>query len=58
MVRDSQRHIYEMVADRSQLQPDSDILRLNVLGTNIILANSFEVATDLLEKRSSIYSDR
>ena len=36
----------------------SDILRLNVLGNNIIILNSLEATTDLLEKRSTIYSDR
>ncbi|EKM54990.1 uncharacterized protein PHACADRAFT_119876 [Phanerochaete carnosa HHB-10118-sp] len=37
---------------------DSDILRLNVLGSNIIIVNSLEAANDLLDKRSAIYSDR
>ncbi|OBZ79585.1 O-methylsterigmatocystin oxidoreductase [Grifola frondosa] len=36
----------------------SDIIRLNVLGTNIVVVNSMEIATDLFEKRSNIYSDR
>ncbi|KAI0637236.1 cytochrome P450 [Trametes polyzona] len=36
----------------------SDIIRLNALGMNIVVANSLEVASDLLEKRSAIYSDR
>ncbi|KAH9857833.1 cytochrome P450 [Lenzites betulinus] len=39
-------------------QYDSDIIRLNVLGMNIVIANSIEVANDLLERRSAIYSDR
>ncbi|KAJ6588878.1 hypothetical protein B0H19DRAFT_223072 [Mycena capillaripes] len=37
---------------------DSDILCANVLGTSIIILTSLEAATDLLEKRSAIYSDR
>ncbi|GJE96382.1 cytochrome P450 [Phanerochaete sordida] len=37
---------------------DSDILRLEVLGSNIIIVNSLEAANDLLDKRSAIYSDR
>ncbi|KAI0646809.1 cytochrome P450 [Trametes meyenii] len=37
---------------------DSDIIRLNALGTNIIVANSMEVAGELLDRRSAIYSDR
>lgn len=37
---------------------NSDILRLNVLGSNIIIVNSLDAANDLLDKRSAIYSDR
>ena len=37
---------------------DSDIIHVNVLGTSMIILNSYEVATDLLDKRSSIYSSR
>ena len=37
---------------------DSDIIRLNTLGMNIIVLDTFEVASDLLDKRSAIYSDR
>ncbi|KAJ6588876.1 hypothetical protein B0H19DRAFT_222964 [Mycena capillaripes] len=37
---------------------NSDILCANVLGTSIIILTSLEAATDLLEKRSAIYSDR
>ncbi|KAI0348407.1 cytochrome P450 [Trametopsis cervina] len=37
---------------------DSDIIRLNVMGTNIIVLNSAQAVSDLLEKRSSNYSDR
>ncbi|KAI9067057.1 cytochrome P450 [Trametes sanguinea] len=37
---------------------DSDIIRLNALGMNIIVANSIQVATELLDRRSAIYSDR
>lgn len=36
----------------------SDIVRYNVLGNNIIVLNSLQAVTDLLEKRSAIYSDR
>ena len=35
-----------------------DIIHLEVLGTHIIVLNSIEATTDLLEKRSTIYSDR
>ncbi|KAH9901131.1 cytochrome P450 [Cubamyces lactineus] len=37
---------------------DSDIIRLNALGMNIVVANSMEVASELLDRRSAIYSDR
>ncbi|KAF7980672.1 hypothetical protein HWV62_37099 [Athelia sp. TMB] len=37
---------------------NSDIIYLNVLGTRIVVLNSFEAVTELLEKRAAIYSDR
>ncbi|KAF9001512.1 cytochrome P450 [Cyathus striatus] len=37
---------------------NSDIIHLNVLGTNLIVLNSYDAAQELLEKRSSIYSSR
>ncbi|KAJ1306124.1 hypothetical protein OPQ81_010835 [Rhizoctonia solani] len=37
---------------------DSDIISLNVLGQTIVLLNSVNAATDLLDQRSTIYSDR
>ncbi|KAF7304880.1 Cytochrome P450 [Mycena kentingensis (nom. inval.)] len=37
---------------------NSDILHLELLGQNVIILNSVQVATHLLEKRSAIYSDR
>ena len=36
----------------------TDILYLRVMGIDLIVLNSNEVISDLLEKRSSIYSDR
>ncbi|KAI8998876.1 cytochrome P450 [Trametes punicea] len=39
-------------------QYNSDVIRLNALGMNIVVANSMEVATELLDRRSAIYSDR
>ena len=38
--------------------PGSDTIRLSALGMNIVVANSLEVANELLDRRSSIYSDR
>ena len=35
-----------------------DLVYLNAVGQDIIYINSFDVATELLEKRSSLYSDR
>jgi hypothetical protein len=35
-----------------------DINYVNVAGQDLIYLNSFDVAIDLLEKRSSLYSDR
>ena len=37
---------------------DSDIVHVNALGTSMIILNSYEVATDLLDRRSSTYSSR
>ena len=37
---------------------DSDIIHVNALGTSMIILNSYKVATDLLDQRSSIYSSR
>ena len=37
---------------------DSDIIHVNVLGTSMIILNSYKVANDLLIERSSIYSSR
>ena len=37
---------------------DSDIIHVKALGTSMIILNSYKVATDLLEERSSTYSSR
>lgn len=37
---------------------DSDIVYLNVLGQPMVILNTLEVITELLEKRSAIYSSR
>jgi hypothetical protein len=36
----------------------SDIIHADIMGSHIIILNSMKVANELLEKRSSIYSDR
>lgn len=38
--------------------PASDLIGLSTLGAKIVILNSFQSASDLLDKRSSIYSDR
>ena len=42
----------------SQSATGSDILYANFLGAQFIILNSMQAANDLLERRSSIYSDR
>ena len=37
---------------------DSDIIHVNVLGTSMVILNSYKVATELLDQRSSTYSSR
>ncbi len=41
--------------DRSS---DSDIIHLDVAGTSIVVLNSVEAASELLDGRSALYSDR
>lgn len=38
--------------------PDSDIIHLDVLGTNMIILDSYKAAMDLFDKRGTIYSGR
>lgn len=35
-----------------------DIIHVNVFGQTFVIVSSLKIAEDLLEKRSSIYSDR
>jgi hypothetical protein len=51
-VLDTQHNIHLMPCT------DSDIIHVNALGTSIVILNSYEVAVNLLDKRSSIYSSR
>lgn len=37
---------------------DSDVFHLNLLGADNVILNSSEAISDLLDKRSAIYSDR
>jgi hypothetical protein len=51
------RVIPPLNSDRSPCV-DSDIIHLQVFGFHLIVCNSKGIADDLLDKRSSIYSDR
>lgn len=37
---------------------EADILHLNLMGSHLIVFNDSDVATDLVERRSVVYSDR
>ena len=43
---------------QSEILAASDIVSITVPGMQIVVLNSFKAATDLLEKKSQIYSDR
>ena len=51
-VFDTQRNIHLMPCT------DSNIIHVGALGKSIIILNSYEVAVNLLDKRSGIYSSR
>jgi hypothetical protein len=36
----------------------SDLIHLNLLGTHVVVLNTAQAAAELLDKKSSIYSDR
>ena len=46
------------VIDCNVTVADSDIIYVNAAGTSIVILNSYKAATELLDKRSNIYSDR
>ena len=48
---------HEITENIKQL-PDSDIIHLSAAGMSLIILNSVKAANDLLDKRSSIYSNR
>jgi hypothetical protein len=53
----SHRNLSRCRSDESP-HADSDIIHLQVFSFHLIVCNTFGVADDLLDKRSSIYSDR
>ena len=42
----------------SLILPDTDILYLNLFGKDLVILNSTKTISDLLDKRSKIYSDK
>jgi hypothetical protein len=38
--------------------PDSDVIYVNFMGQPVVVLNTAQVAIDLLDKRSNIYSNR
>ncbi|KAJ7644909.1 cytochrome P450 [Roridomyces roridus] len=51
------KRIWEACVEWSR-KYDSDIIHLDLAGTSFVVLSSLEATEDLLEKRSSIYSDR
>ena len=51
-------HCYHPVASPTRVPSGSDVVHVDVLGSHIVILNSIKAANDLLDKRSSIYSDR
>lgn len=49
--------IYEEIGELTE-QLKGDVLSFKILGQRVIVLNSLEATQDLLEKRSSNYSDR
>lgn len=50
--------IYTRVKHSSHLPKLGDIMSVNLFGKRLVILNSFEVANELLDKKSIIYSDR
>ena len=42
----------------ADLESVGDIFYLEILGRKIVVVNNYEMANELLDKRSAIYSDR
>ena len=54
----SSRHLHLVRQAFNRPLSGSDIVHAEVMGSHIVILNSTKVANELLEKRSSIYSDR
>lgn len=50
--------VYSNFLPRLRFPAASDTVSISVPGMQIVVLNSFKAATDLLEKKSQIYSDR
>ncbi|KIJ48489.1 hypothetical protein M422DRAFT_162762 [Sphaerobolus stellatus SS14] len=50
--------LYDHLTQAKLKKEYGDIMSISVLGTRIIFVNSPDIASDLFEKRSSVYSDR
>jgi hypothetical protein len=51
-------HSHRILRCFTQPYPGSDVIHIDILGSHIVILNSIKSANELLEKRSSIYSDR
>jgi hypothetical protein len=52
-------YCYHPVASPTRVPSGSDdVVHVDVLGSHLVILNSIKTANDLLDKRSSIYSDR
>ncbi|KAJ7189263.1 cytochrome P450 [Mycena filopes] len=49
---------YSFASSTEQRSQDSDIIHLNLAGQSLVVLLSHDATVDLLEKRSSLYSDR
>lgn len=54
----SRSALRNVLVELTSASPDSDMIYLNFLGANNIILNSNEAISDLLDKRSTLYSDR
>jgi hypothetical protein len=54
----TQSVIYSLIVLILMFGSDSDIIHVDVVGTSMIILNSYKAATELLEERSSNYSSR
>ena len=56
MVLNSQHHVMLRLTERSNSA--GDLVYVDAIGQPILIVNSAKVALDLMDKRSTVYSDR